>query len=113
MHEMAIAQGILDIALQTAGRHDAARVAGVKVLVGELTGIVPEALTFGFEALAQGTIAEGAVLAISPIPLTGRCRDCGAEGAIDKYCFTCGSCGSYAVELVSGRELMVESVEVD
>ncbi|CVK19052.1 MULTISPECIES: hydrogenase maturation nickel metallochaperone HypA [Sporomusa] len=113
MHEMAIAEGILDIAVKTAVSHGAAKVTGVKVLAGELTGIVPEALEFGFSALAAGTVADGAQLSICMVPLTGRCRDCGHESRVDKYRFVCGSCNSYAVEIVSGRELKVESVEVE
>lgn len=113
MHELAIAQGILDIALSTAVDHNATRVLGVKVIVGELTGTVPEALEFGFAALAKETMAENACLSIRIIPLTGHCRDCGVESRIDKYCFACASCGSQAVEIITGRELKVESVEVE
>lgn len=113
MHEMAIAEGILDIAVKTAVSHGAAKVKGVKVLAGELTGIVPEALEFGFSALAAGTVADRACLSICIVPLTGRCRDCGHESRVDKYRFVCENCSSYAVEIVSGRELKVESVEVE
>ncbi|TWH46707.1 hydrogenase maturation nickel metallochaperone HypA [Sporomusa sp. KB1] len=113
MHELAIAQGILDIALSTAVNHNANSVLGVKVIVGELTGTVPEALEFGFVALAKGTMAENACLSIRIIPLTGHCRDCGSQSSIDKYCFACASCGSHAVEIITGRELKVESVEVE
>lgn len=113
MHEFAIAQGVLDIVLRTASRYSAARVLGVKVLVGELTGTVPEALEVGFAALAKGTMAENACLSIQMVPLTGHCRDCGCKTGIDKHCFTCVSCGSHAVEIITGRELLVESVEVE
>lgn len=113
MHELTIAQGILDIALNTADSHGAGKVTGVKVLAGELTGIVPEALEFGFAALAEGTIAAGACLTIHVTPLIGRCRDCGDERRVDKYRFVCLTCGSSAIEITSGRELKVESVEVE
>lgn len=113
MHELAVAQGILDIALNTADSHGAAAVTGIKVLVGELTGTVPEALEFGFAALSRGTPAENASLSIQLIPLTGYCRDCGSNSNIDRYGFACTSCGSYAVEILTGRELLVESVEVE
>ncbi|HWR06031.1 hydrogenase maturation nickel metallochaperone HypA [Sporomusa sp.] len=113
MHEMTIAQGILELALNTASSHGAGKITGIKVLAGELTGVVPEALEFGFAALAEGTLAAGACLLITIVPLTGRCLDCGAEHRVDKYRFICSSCGSYAIEIVSGRELKVESVEVE
>lgn len=113
MHELAIAQGILDIVLSTAVGYNATRILGVKVIVGELTGTVPEALEFGFAALAKGTMAESACLSIRIIPLTGHCRECGSESSIDKYSFACASCGSHAMEIITGRELKVESVEVE
>ncbi|SDE91080.1 Hydrogenase maturation factor HybF [Sporomusa acidovorans DSM 3132] len=113
MHELAIAQGILDIALRTASCHKATKVTKIKVLIGELAGIVPEALEFGFDALRAGSMAAEACLSIRMVPLTGRCRECGAQSCIDKYCFTCASCGSYALEILTGRELKVESVEVE
>ncbi|MDF2571172.1 MAG: hybF [Sporomusa sp.] len=113
MHELAIAQGILDIALNTAVSHGAGKVTGIKVLTGEMTGVVPEALQFGFAALAEGTIAAGACLTICSMPLIGCCRDCGCERQVDKYRFVCSTCESYAIEIISGRELKVESVEVE
>ncbi|WP_371365245.1 Hydrogenase maturation factor HybF [Sporomusa rhizae] len=113
MHELAIAQGILDIALNTAASHAASKVIGVKVLAGELTGIVPEALEFGFTALAEGSPAAGACLTIQIVPLVVFCRNCGEQNRVDKYQFICKSCGSYAVDIVTGRELTVESVEVE
>lgn len=113
MHELTIAQGILDIVVKTAVSHEAGKVVGVKVLAGELTGIVPEALEFGFGVLAEGTIAAGAQLTIHTVPLTGRCQECGHESHVDKYRFICTSCGSSAIEIISGRELKVESVEVE
>ncbi|QDR83197.1 hydrogenase maturation nickel metallochaperone HypA [Sporomusa termitida] len=113
MHELAIAQGILELALNTATSHGAGKITGIRVLTGELTGIVPESLEFGFAALAEGTMAAGACLSVRIVPLTGRCRDCGDERRVDKYRFICAACGSYAIEIVSGRELKVESVEVE
>ena len=113
MHELAIAQGILDISVDTAIKNQASRVIGVRVLAGELTGIVPEALAFGFDALAESTIAAGAKLSVVMVPLTGKCLDCTVEGLIDRYRFSCPECGSYAIEVRSGRELKVESVEVE
>ncbi|MBP2634875.1 MAG: hybF [Firmicutes bacterium] len=113
MHELALAQGVLDIVLSTAVGNNAVRVAGVKVIAGELTGTVPEALEMGFAALAKGTIAENARLLIQLAPATGHCRDCGSTTDIDKHSFVCQACGSHAIEIITGRELLVESVEVE
>jgi hydrogenase nickel incorporation protein HypA/HybF len=113
MHELALAQGVLDIVLCTAAGNNAVRVAGVKVIAGELTGTVPEALEMGFAAVAKGTIAENARILIQLVPATAHCRDCSSTTGIDKYCFACECCGSHAIEIVTGRELLVESVEVE
>ena len=113
VHEMAIAQGILDIALDTAAGHGAVRVARIKLQVGEMTEVVPEALTFCFSALAAGTAAAGAELEVEVMPLVGRCRDCGREFKVERFRFLCPDCGSAAVDIVSGRELRVEHLEVE
>ena len=69
MHEMAIAEGILDIALKTMEENEAKRVARGKLLVGEMAGVECESLLFCFEALTRGTAADGAALDIERVPL--------------------------------------------
>ncbi len=113
MHEMAIAQGILDIVLEAAAGSEAAAVVRIKLQVGEMTGVEPEALTFCFAALAAGTVAADAQLDVAVTPLVGRCRDCGREFRVERFRFLCPACGSAGVEIISGRELRVEHLEVD
>ena len=113
MHEMALAQGILDVACKIAAEHQAARVLKITVLVGQMTQVEPEALTFGFSALASGTVAEQAELELIRVPLVGRCNDCGGEFPIVDYCFSCPTCQSVGVSILSGRELRVEHLEVE
>ena len=110
MHEMALAEGILDIALKTAEENEAKRVARVKLLVGEMAGVECESLRFCFAAVTKGTAAE---LEIERVPLIGRCPLCGKEQQVERYSFLCPSCRSGALEIISGRELRVESLEVD
>ncbi len=113
MHEMAIAQGILDIALEAAADNGAAAVVRIKLQVGEMTEVEPEALTFCFASLAAGTAAAAAELDVEVMPLIGRCRDCGREFRVERFRFLCPGCGSAGVEIVSGRELRVEHLEVE
>ena len=113
LHEMAIAQGILDIALQTAAQNDAGRILKISLLVGQLTEVEPESLCFCFTALAADTLAADAELVVTIVALTGRCRDCGKEFGIENYRFHCPNCGSCGVEIISGRELKVEHLEVE
>ncbi len=112
MHEMSIAEGILDIALDYAARNDARQVLCISLLLGEMAGVECDALEFCFAAVKKGTIAEEAVLKIRRIPLTGRCTGCGKEDEISGYNFICPVCGE-ALEIVSGREMRVEYLEVD
>ena len=107
---MAIAEGILDIALKTMEENEAKRVARVKLLVGEMAGVECESLLFCFEALTKGTAADGAALDIERV---GRCGSCGKEQHVERYSFLCPSCRNGALEIISGRELKVESLEVD
>jgi len=113
MHEMAIAQGILDIVFKTATEHKATKVTYVKLLIGQMIQVEPECLTFGFTALAMGSVAEGAKIDISIVPLVGKCNDCNREFAVQDYCFVCSYCNSTQVSLLSGRELAVDYLEVE
>ncbi len=112
MHEMAIAEGILDIALDYARRNDAGRITKAALLVGEMAGVELESLAFCWSALAKGTIAEGADLAVTRVPLRGRCGACGRERAVERYNFICPDCGG-TLEIISGRELRVDYLEME
>lgn len=113
MHEMAIAQGVLDITLDNAAQSGAKKVISIKLLVGQMTGVEPEALRFCFSALAEGTVAAEAELVIVNAPLGVSCQECGKTCEVERYRFLCSVCGSAKVEIISGRELCVEYLEVD
>jgi len=112
MHEMAIAEGILDIALDYAQQNKAKRIMKVALLLGEMAGVETESLTFCWSALVQGTIADGAELVINRIPLMGCCSSCGMKRRIVHYNFICTDCGG-TMEIISGRELRVDYLEMD
>lgn len=109
---MAIAEGILDIAFEYARRNEAKRVAKIGLLIGEMSGVETEALEFAFDALSKGTLAEGARLSITKVPLVGRCSSCKEERRIERYDFVCPSCGG-VTEIVSGREMKVGYLEME
>ena len=112
MHEMAIAEGILDIARDYAARENAARVTKIGLLIGAMAGVEEEALHFCFASLTKGTPAEDAELSVKRVPLVGRCVGCGHEQPIEGYNFICPECGG-GLAVVTGRELRVEYVEMD
>jgi hydrogenase nickel incorporation protein HypA/HybF len=110
MHELAIAEGILAIVERHAqGR----RVSRVELRVGHLRQVVPSALTFAWELLAEGTCADGAELAIEAVPAAVRCRACGAEGVLHTFPACCTRCGSLDVDVTGGEELLVDSLELE
>ena len=112
MHEMAIAEGILGIALDCAQKNDAKRVERIHLLLGEFSGVETEALTLCFSALVQGTSAAGATLTWERVPLTGRCRVCNGEYHVRPQDCLCPDCGG-GMELIRGREMRVDFIEME
>ena len=113
MHEMSIAQSVLDIILQESQNHKVNRVLSVAVKVGELSSVETESLRFCFDFLTKGTLAEGARLEIERIQVTCRCRECGSSFTVKELVFACPACKSPEVEMLSGRELSVDSFEAE
>jgi hydrogenase nickel incorporation protein HypA/HybF len=109
MHELAITQSVVDmVAERTAGR----QVNLVRLDVGALSGVVPEAMQFCYELIIGGTSLEGSTLVIEQTSGAAHCRSCGQDFALDSLILLC-SCGSADVELIAGRELRVLSVEME
>lgn len=113
MHELSIAQSLLDIVLEEAAAHGVEKVRRVVVKVGGFTNVVPDSLRFCFDLIKEGTAAAGAELDLIPVPMAGQCRDCGAELDMAEPVFNCPQCGSDSVELTQGRELYIEYIETD
>ncbi len=113
MHEMGLALEILEIARASIPADlPSARVARVNLRVGKLAAVVPESLRFCFEIAARETPLAGAELAIEEIPVSARCRACGERWTVTEPVFLCRACGGGAVEILSGRELDIVSIEV-
>jgi hydrogenase nickel incorporation protein HypA/HybF len=110
MHEMSIAQGIIDLCLEHAGGR---RITSLDVEIGELSSVVPEAIEFCFEACSRETLMEGARLTIIRVPGSGQCQECGRKTPLTELYGSCGHCGSGRVTIVTGEELRVREIEVD
>jgi hydrogenase nickel incorporation protein HypA/HybF len=106
MHELAITQSVVDAVTERTG---SAPVTTVRVRVGRLAGVVPDAMRFCFDLVTAGTPLEGAELEIEQPEGRGRCRTCGAQFPLTDLVLLC-PCGSADVEVVAGRELAVASV---
>ncbi len=109
MHELSIAQAIVDVAARHAGERDVAR---VHVRIGHLRQVVRSALEFSFELCAHGTPVEGAALELEVIPISVACRSCRTDSRPGGFPLACGACGGLAVDVVRGEELQVESLEL-
>jgi hydrogenase nickel incorporation protein HypA/HybF len=110
MHEMALAEGILKVVLDAAEDHKVRR---VRLQVGRLQMVAPDSLRFSFELVAEGTVAAGAALEMVETPARLRCGQCGAESELDLPPFNCRHCGASDIEVISGDEVMVDSVELE
>ena len=113
MHEMGIALQIIDIATASIP----ADLTGVPVLkvnirIGKLSAVVPKSLTFCFNIATKDTPLEGAMLAIEEVPVEAACTDCGHRWTIKNASFICPVCESGAVDILSGRELDITSIEL-
>lgn len=115
MHEFAFCEGLLKVVGAELARLGTPppRLLRVRVVCGALRQMVPETLQLAFELLSRDTPAAGATLEVSARPARFRCRDCGTEAAVDENLFVCAACGAADVEVTAGRELYVESLEVD
>lgn len=109
MHELGITQNIVAIVNEYA---QGAKVQRIVVEIGKLSAIMPEAINFCFDICTQGTFLEGATLEIMEIPGLARCRQCGAEIAIDKPFGIC-QCGSVHLDILTGEELKIKEIEVE
>jgi hydrogenase nickel incorporation protein HypA/HybF len=113
MHELSIAAAVVESAEEVAREHGAASVESVQLRIGELAGVVSDALRFSFELVADGTLAAGAELLIEEVPARARCTGCDAEFAVGSPPrLWCPRCEQAAAELLTGRELELTGVQL-
>lgn len=115
MHEFSICEGIVRAALDEMSRHGVAAgsLRTTRIVVGALHQVVPANLDFAYEVLTRDTAAAGSKLEIRAVPVTARCRGCGWTGDIQSPLFLCGACNSGDIELITGKELYVENLEIE
>jgi hydrogenase nickel insertion protein HypA len=115
MHETALALSILDIVVNKCSEAGGRTVDSVRVRIGRAAGVLPEALTFAFDAAKQGTVAEHAHLVVEHVPVGGTCNDCKKAFSVEdvQYVFACPLCGSKSFEITSGREMEIIDMEIN
>ncbi len=112
MHEAGIALNLIEAVEERLETVPGARVATIRVRIGELSGVSSDALAFAFECLSAGTPLEGARLAFEVVPLAMACRACGRTSPVEDLVFRCPACGSEKTEVTGGRELEVRTLDL-
>ena len=113
MHEVSIAESLLDIAIENCTKDGYTKIESIKVKIGKASGVMPDSLLFAFEAMKVGTVAEEARLIIDEIPVSGVCNSCKNLFSVeDKYIIACPHCGNLSLRIDTGRELNIYEMEV-
>jgi len=110
---MSIAMNIVDIACKEAQNDGATSITTIELDVGKLAGVMIDSLTFCYESVCKGTLAENSKLLINEIAGKGRCLKCNTEFEIESFMALCPKCESYEVEIKQGRELRLKAVSVN
>lgn len=114
MHELGIAQGILSSAITAAEGAGATRINSVNVTIGVLTEVMEDSLQFAWEAIRAETMAADAELSVTMLAASSRCALCGHEWEHGRYDGAqCPTCGQYLVSLVRGREMKIDTIDID
>jgi hydrogenase nickel incorporation protein HypA/HybF len=113
MHEFSIAMSVVDIASEYAEKEKATVVREIEIEVGELSGVVLEALEFALESAVKGSILEHARIVTTTIPGKARCMECHHEYPTSDFFKRCPVCKSCAPDIIGGKELRVKSMIVD
>ncbi|MHB1189139.1 hydrogenase maturation nickel metallochaperone HypA/HybF [Thiobacillus sp.] len=113
MHELAVAQALVEQVDAVIRQHGATQASLIRVRIGPLAGVVPELLASAFPLAAAGSRMEHAALEFTHAPIQVRCQTCGAETEAAMNRLICGACGDWHTQIISGDELMLESVELE
>jgi len=113
VHELAVAQALVEQVDAVIRQHGATQASLIRVRIGPLAGVVPELLASAFPLAAAGSRMEHAELDLVAAPVRLRCQTCGAETEAAMNRLICGACGDWHTQLVSGDELLLESVELE
>ena len=113
MHEVGITRNLVEIAESHARQAGCQRILSVNVDIGDLSGVVAEAIEFCFEAVSRDTMTEGASLIITRIPGRMQCEECQRAFPADNLTFECPACGSFMLTTLQGNELRITEMEIE
>ena len=114
MHELSIVSSVVEAVTESLEKYPGARVTEVRLRVGALAAVVEDSLQFCYGIATEGTPLEGSRLVVNLVPVTVHCAACGADGALESLqSFRCPHCGEPAGDVRGGRELEIESIEIE
>ena len=113
MHELAVTKGLLKICLEEGEKHKIEKINKINIKVGELTDLVPDCISYYFNIVARGTIAENTEINVEKIPLEIKCNECSYEGKLGKNNYVCPICKGNKYEITRGREFYLDTMEVE
>lgn len=112
MHEMSLAEGVLQLMEEAARRDHFTKVTAVWLEIGQLSGVEPEAMQFCFDAVTRDSVAQGARLEIIIMPGTGWCMACAKTVPMTEVFGECPHCRGYPLQVTGGTEMRVKELEV-
>jgi len=112
LHEYAVTESILEIIQEETDKAGGERVDKVTIVIGDLSTFVDQSIEFYFQALSQGTVAEGAQLVFEKVKARAACCDCGNEFEPSRVCLSCPECHSPVFEVKEGNELFIDNLEI-
>ncbi len=115
MHELAVTKSILSVVLNHTAQHGGSQVLRIHLVIGEMRNLEEDWIQRYFDYIAKGTPAQGAAIQVTKKPVAFGCKACGKTFPADLHTtqkLVCSHCGSFEYDLVSGRELLVDQVEI-
>ena len=112
MHEMSLAEGMIQLIEENGRQQNFSQVTAVHLEIGRLSNVEIESMRFCFDAVIQGTLAEGASLTITEAPGQGWCMDCACTVEHNKLYDPCPLCGGYQVQVTGGNQMLIKELEV-
>lgn len=113
MHELAVTESILEIALRHAEAQKAKRITDLRLVIGQWASVVDDSVQFYWDTISDGTIAKGATLHFERIPTELACLDCGKTYQPDSHDLLCPECHSTRLKVLKGEEFRLESIEIE
>jgi len=113
MHELSIAEAIINSTLDEVSKHEGCKVEEVGLRIGTLSGVMPDALEFAYEIAVRDTALDGSRISMEIVPAKGICSECGESCSFEMTPFICPACGSFKIDLKGGYELDIAYIKIE